>query len=131
MGTHYGHYELIVMPFDLTNAPTTFIDLMNKVFKDYLYKFIAVFIDVILVYSRTKEEHVEHLRITLQTLKEKQLYAKFKRCEYWLEKVIFLGHVMSKDGISADPSKVEAVSQWSRSTITREFRSFLDLAGYY
>ena len=78
------------MPFGLTNAPTAFMDLMNMVFKDYLYKFIIVFVDDILVYSRTKEEHVEHLKIILQTLKEKQLYVKFKKCEFWLEQIIFL-----------------------------------------
>ena len=92
--TRYGHYEFVVMPFGLTNAPTAFMDLVNKVFKDYLDKFIVVFIDDILVYSRSKEEHAEHLRITLQTLKEKQLYAKLKKCEFWLEKVTFLGHIM-------------------------------------
>ena len=109
--TCYGHYEFVVMP-------------------DYLDKLIVVFIDNILVYSRTKEEHPEHLRITLQTLKEKQLYVKFKKYEFWLESVIFLGHVVSKDGISVDPLKVEVVSQW-RSTNVREVRSFLGLAGYY
>ncbi|KAH9668328.1 hypothetical protein KPL70_021370 [Citrus sinensis] len=129
--TRYGHYEFVVMPFGLTNAPAAFMDLMNKVFKDYLDKFIVVFIDDILVYSRSKEEHVEHLRITLQTLKEKQLYAKLKKCEFWLEKVTFLGHIMSKDGILVNPSKVEAVSQWSRPTNAKEVRSFLGLAGYY
>ncbi|KAH9716733.1 Endonuclease [Citrus sinensis] len=107
--TRYGHYEFVVMPFGLTNAPTAFMDLVNKVFKDYLDKFIVVFIDDILVYSRSKEEHAEHLRITLQTLKEKQLYAKLKKY----------------------PSKVEDVSQWSRPTNAKEVRSFLGLAGYY
>ena len=107
----YGNYKFVVMPFGLTNAPTAFIDLMNMVFKDYLDKFILVFIDNILVYSRSKEEHAQHLGITLQTLKEKQLYAKLKKCEFWLEKVIFLRHIVSKDGISIDPSKVEAISQ--------------------
>ncbi|KAH9763374.1 Endonuclease [Citrus sinensis] len=124
--TRYGHYEFVVMPFGLTNAPAAFIDLTNRVFKDYLDKFIVVFIDDILVYSRSKEEHAEHLRITLQTLKEKQLYAKLKKCEFWLEKVTFLEHVVSKDRISVDPSKVEAVSQWSRPTNAKEVRRFVE-----
>ena len=107
------------------------MDLMNKVFKDYLGKFIVVFINDILIYSRSKEEHTQYLRITLQVLKEKQLYTKLKKCEFWLEKVTFLGHVVSKDGISVDPSKVEAISQWSRPTNAKEVRSFLGLARYY
>ncbi|KAH9744181.1 hypothetical protein KPL70_003578 [Citrus sinensis] len=102
---------------------------MNKAFKDYIHKFTVV--NDILVYSRSKEELTEHLLITLHTLKEKQLYAKLKKCEFLLEKVIFLGHVVSKDGILVDPSKVEVVSQWSRPTNAKEVRSFLGLAGYY
>ena len=102
--TRYGHYKFVVMPFGLTDASVAFIDLMNRVFKDYLDKFILVVIDNILVYSRSKEEHAQHLGITLQTLKEKQLYAKLKKCEFWLEKVIFLRHIVSKDRISVDPS---------------------------
>ncbi|XP_062088884.1 uncharacterized protein LOC133795448 [Humulus lupulus] len=129
--TRYGHYEFLVMPFGLTNAPAAFMDLMNRVFKDYLDKFVIVFIDDILVYSRSQEEHEEHLRLTLEKLKEKQLYAKFKKCEFWLENVAFLGHIVSKDGIAVDPSKIEAVSKWNRPTNVSEVRSFLGLAGYY
>ena len=106
----YGHYKFLMMPFGLTNTPVTFMDMMNRVFKDFLDSFIIVFIDDILIYSRSREEHMEHLRIVLRILKEKQLYAKFKKCEFWLEKVIFLGHVVSGNGISVDPAKVEAVS---------------------
>ncbi|XP_073152343.1 uncharacterized protein [Henckelia pumila] len=101
--TRYGHYEFMVMPFGLTNAPAAFMDLMNRVFKPFLDKFVVVFIDDILVYSPSEEDHKEHLRLTLQTLREKELYAKFKKCEFWLKSVAFLGHIISKDGVSVDP----------------------------
>ena len=101
--TRYGHYEFLVMPFRLTNAPATFMDLMNKVFSPYLDKFVIVFIDDILVYSGSPEEIAEHLRTVLQILKERQLYAKFSKCQFWLDKVAFLGHVILADGISVDP----------------------------
>ncbi|XP_057416627.1 uncharacterized protein LOC130711144 [Lotus japonicus] len=129
--TRYGHYEFLVMSFGLTNAPAAFMDLMNRVFKPFLDHFVIVFIDDILVYSKGKEEHEEHLRLVLQTLREKQLFAKFSKCEFWLDTVAFLGHVVSKDGISVDPSKVEAVQNWPRPTTVKEIRSFLGLAGYY
>ncbi|KAL5540689.1 hypothetical protein UlMin_043341 [Ulmus minor] len=121
----------LVMPFGLTNAPAAFMDLMNRVFRNYLDKFVVVFIDDILIYSKSKEEHEEHLRNTLDTLKKNKLYAKFKKCEFWLEKVGFLGHIVSRDGISVDPSKTEAVSGWSRPKTISEVRSFLGMAGYY
>ena len=101
--TRYGHYEFLVMPFRLTNAPTAFMDLMNKVFKPYLDKFLIVFIDDILVYSKSEEEHMQHLRITLLTLREHQLYTKFSKCEFWMTKMHFLGHVVSYEGIQVDP----------------------------
>ncbi|KAL5546618.1 hypothetical protein UlMin_006305 [Ulmus minor] len=129
--TRYGHYEFLVMPFGLTNAPAAFMDLMNRVFKEYLDKFVIVFIDDILIYSRSRDEHAEHLRVTLQTLKEHRLYAKFSKCEFWLDRVQFLGHVISKEGITVDPVKIEAVSKWSAPTSVTEIRSFLGLAGYY
>ncbi|RVW50181.1 Retrovirus-related Pol polyprotein from transposon 17.6 [Vitis vinifera] len=103
--TRYGHYEFLVMPFGLTNAPVAFMDLMNRVFKPYLDQFVVVFIDDILVYSKSREEHERHLSIVLQTLRDKQLYVKLKKCEFWLDKVSFLGHVVTKDGISVDPGK--------------------------
>ena len=101
-------------PFGLTNALATFMDLMNRVFEKYLDKVIIIFISDILVYSRTMEEHKLHLKIMLEKLREKKLYAKFPKCEFWLEKVAFLGHIVSEEGSFVDPSKVEAVSQWKQ-----------------
>ncbi|KAA0066186.1 hypothetical protein E5676_scaffold790G001080 [Cucumis melo var. makuwa] len=118
--TRYGHYEFRVMPFGLTNAPTVFMDLMNRIFHQYLDQFVIVFIDDILVYSVDREAHEEHLRIVLQTLRDKQLYAKFSKCEFWLEQVVFLGHVVSGKGVSVDPQKVEAVVNWERPTSATE-----------
>ncbi|KAL5544124.1 hypothetical protein UlMin_007908 [Ulmus minor] len=118
--TRYGHYEFLVMPFGLTNAPAAFMDLMNRVFRAYLDKFVIVFIDDILIYSRSREEHAEQLRTVLRTLSEHRLYAKFSKCEFWLDRVQFLGHVISRDGIS-----------WPVPTNVTEIRSFLGLAGYY
>ena len=129
--TRYGHYEFLVMSFGLTNAPAAFMDLMNRVFKPFLDHFVIVFIDDILVYSKNREEHEQHLRLALQTLREYELYAKFSKCEFWLDNVTFLGHVISKDGLSVDPKKVEAVQNWPRPTSVTEIRSFLGLAGYY
>ena len=119
------------MPFGLTNAPAAFMDLMNRVFTQYLDKFIIVFMDDILVYSKTPKEHEEHLRTTLQLLGDHKLYAKFSKCDFLLSKVHFLGHVVSKEGVSVDPAKVEAVSKWTLPTSVKEIRSFLGLAGYY
>ena len=107
--TCYGHYEFLVMPFGLTNAPAVFMALMNKVFQPYLDRFVIVFIDDILVYSRDEEEHANHLRLVLQTLREKQLYAKFNKCEFWLDQVVFLGHIVSGEGIKVDSKKIEAI----------------------
>src|SRR5262249_35430370 len=108
----YGYYEFLVMSFGLTNAPTTFMDLMNRVFKPFLDCFVIVFIDDILVYSRNIEEHAWHLRMVLQILRGYQLYAKYSKCKFWLESIAFLGHVICKDDIQVDPRKVEAVINW-------------------
>ena len=128
--TRYGHYEFLVMPFGLMNAPTVFMALMNKVFQPYLDKFVIIFIDDILVYSRDEEEHANHLRLVLQTLREKQLYAKFNKCEFWLDQVVFLGHIVSGEGIKVDPKKIEAILNWEPPKNVPELRSFLGLAGY-
>ena len=129
--TRYGHYEFLVMSFGLTNAPTAFMDLMNRVFRPYLDRFVIIFIDDILVYSRSELEHETHLGLVLQTLRQHRLYAKFNKCEFWLSQVGFLGHVVSTDGIYVDPQKVEAVANWEQPTTVTEVRSFLGLAGYY
>ncbi|KAJ0832489.1 putative nucleotidyltransferase, Ribonuclease H [Helianthus annuus] len=129
--TRYGHYEFLVMPFGLTNAPAVFMDLMNRVFHEYLDRFVIVFIDDILVFSKSRVEHEDHLRTVLGTLRQEKLYAKFSKCDFWLEKVAFLGHIVSAEGITMDPSKVEAITKWPRPTSVTEVRSFLGLAGYY
>ncbi|GJU39625.1 putative nucleotidyltransferase, ribonuclease H [Tanacetum coccineum] len=129
--TRYGHYEFLVMPFGLTNAPAVFMDLMNRIFHEFLDKFVIVFIDDILVFSKSKEEHEDHLRTVLQILRQEKLYAKFSKCEFWLSRVAFLGHIVSSEGITMDPAKVEAITKWPRPTSVTEVRSFLGLAGYY
>ncbi|KAL0549712.1 hypothetical protein IC582_014199 [Cucumis melo] len=129
--SRYGHYEFIVMSFGLTNAPAVFMDLMNRVFREFLDTFVIVFIDDILIYSKTEAEHEGHLRMVLQTLRDNKLYAKFSKCEFWLKQVSFLGHVVSKAGVSVDPAKIEAVTGWTRPSTVSEVRSFLGLAGYY
>ncbi|GJR85305.1 putative nucleotidyltransferase, ribonuclease H [Tanacetum coccineum] len=126
--TRYGHFEFTVMPFGLTNAPAVFMDLMNRVCKPYLDKFVIVFIDDILIYSKTKEDHEVHLGLVLELLRKEKLYAKFSKCEFWLQEVHFLGHVVNQNGIHVDPSKIEAVKNWKTPTTPSEIRSFLGLA---
>jgi hypothetical protein len=121
----------MVMSFGLTNAPAYFMYMMNKVFMEYLNKFIMVFIDDILVYSRSEEVHNGHLRLVLQKLRYHKLYAKLSKCEFWLKQVTFLGHVISKGGISVDPSKVQDVLSWRAPTSVSDIQSFLGLARYY
>ncbi|GKC27660.1 putative reverse transcriptase domain-containing protein [Tanacetum coccineum] len=128
--TRYGHFEFTIMPFGLT-TPTVFIDLMNRVCRPYLNKFVIVFIDDILVYSKTQEEHKVHLGLVLELLKEDKLYAKFYKCEFWLREVHFLGHVINGGGIHVDPSKIEVVKNWKAPRTLFEVRSFFGLAWYY
>ncbi|KAL0561636.1 hypothetical protein IC582_002076 [Cucumis melo] len=118
--SRYGHYEFIVMSFGLTNAPAVFMDLMNRVYREFLGTFVIVFIDDILIYSKTEAEHEEHLRMVLQTLQDNKLYAKFSKCEFWLKQVSFLGHVVSKAGVSVYPAKIEVVTNWTRPSIVSE-----------
>ncbi|KAJ9561636.1 LOW QUALITY PROTEIN: hypothetical protein OSB04_006796 [Centaurea solstitialis] len=129
--TRYGHYEFLVMPFGLTNAPAVFMDLMNRVCRPYLDKFVIVFIDDILIYSQGKEDHEHHLRLILELLKAKKLYAKFSKCEFSIREVHFLGHVVNKEGIHVDPAKIEAIKKWEAPKTPTEIRQFLGLAGYY
>jgi hypothetical protein len=129
--TRYGLYEYMVMSFGLTNAPAYFMYLMNKVFMEYLDKFVVVFIDDMLIFSRNEEDHDEHLRVVLLKLRENQLYAKLRKCEFWLKEVLFLGHIICEGGISVDPSMVKDVLSWKTPQNISDIRSFLRLAGYY
>ncbi|GJU88314.1 putative reverse transcriptase domain-containing protein [Tanacetum coccineum] len=129
--TRYGQYEFQVMPFGLTNAHAVFMDLMNRVCKPYLDKFVIVFIDDILIYSKDEKEHEEHLKVILEFLKKEKLYAKFSKCEFWIPKVQFLKHVIDSRGIHVDPAKIESIKDWASPKTPMEIRQFLGLAGYY
>jgi hypothetical protein len=129
--TRYGLYEYLVMSFGLTNAPAHFTYLMNSVFMPELDKFVVVFINDILIYSKSKEEHATHLRVVLTRLREHKLYAKFSKCEFWLDRVPFLGHILSAEGVAVDPSKVKDILEWKPPTTVHLVRSFLGMAGYY
>jgi hypothetical protein len=129
--TRYGLYEYLVMSFGLTNAPAHFMYLMNSVFMSELDKFVVVFIDDILIYSKSEEEHAQHLGVILQRLRDHQLYAKFSKCAFWLREVPFLGHIISAEGIAVDPSKVQEVLDWKSPRSVTQICSFLRLAGYY
>nr|GEU37732.1 putative reverse transcriptase domain-containing protein [Tanacetum cinerariifolium] len=129
--TRYGHYEFQVMLFGLTNALAVFMDLMNRVCKPYLDRFVIVFIDDILIYSKNRKKHEGHLKLILKLLKEEELYAKFSKCEFWLLKVKFLGHVIDSEGIHVDLAKIKAIKDWASPKTPTEIRQFLGLAGYY
>ena len=129
--TRYVHYEFLVIPFGLTNAPIAFMDLMNRVFHPYLDQFVVVFIDDILLYSKDAQEHEHHLKIVLQILRENKLFAKLSKCDFWLKEAPFLGHIVYAEGIRVDPMKNEAVMNWKPPRNVIEVRSFLGLAGYY
>jgi hypothetical protein len=129
--TRYGHYEFTVVSFGLTNGPVVFMCLMNGVFRDYLDKFVIIFLDDILVYSKTEEEHDKHLRMVLQMLREHQLYAKLSKCSFYQRQIHYLGHIISKEGIDVDPEKVQAIQEWPVPRNVAEVRSFMGLAGYY
>jgi hypothetical protein len=129
--TRYGHYEFTVVLFGLSNAPTVFMCLMNGVFRDYLEKFVIVFLDNVLVYSKTEEEHEQHLRMVLQVLREHQLYAKLSKCSFYQRWIHYLGHIISEEGITVDPEKVQAIREWPMPRNVAEVRSFMGLAGYY
>jgi hypothetical protein len=124
-------YEFMVMSIGLTNTPAYFMYMMNKVFMEYLDKFVMVFIDDILVYSRSEEEREGHLHLALQKLRDHKLYAKLSKCEFWLKQVAFLGHIISKVGISVDPSKIQDVLSWKAPTSVTDIQSFLGFVGYY
>ena len=129
--TRYGHYEFVVVPFGLTKAPVKFMCLMNSVFSFYLDKFVLLFLDDILIYSNNEEEHEEHLRLTLQFLREHQLYAKLSKCDFYRDRIQSLGHIISEEGISMDPKNIEAIMNWPTPINVTNVRSFMGLAGYY
>jgi hypothetical protein len=129
--TKYGLYEFTVMSFGLTNAPAFFMNLMNSVLMDCLDKFVLVFIDDILIYSQSEEEHVDHLKMVLQRLREQQMYAKLSKWKFWIDEVLFLGHIINKEGLTVDPKKVVDILNWKAPTDARGIKSFIGMAGYY
>src|SRR4030081_2637554 len=129
--TRYRHFEFTVLPFGLTNVPATFTTLMNDVLRPFLDKFVIVYIDDILIYSKSLDEHAEHIRQVLHKLREHRLYAKMSKCEFGLSELEFLGHIVSKNGIRTDPKKIEAVIAWPSPKNVTELQMFLGLANYY
>ena len=129
--THGGHFEYLVMPFGLTNAPATFQGLMNNIFQGYLRKFLLVFLDDILVYSKDLQHHLSHLHMVLLTMRRNSLYAKKSKCYFGVERVEYLGHFITKDGVSSDPAKIMAIKNWPIPTSLKQLRGFLGLTRYY
>ena len=128
--TRYGHYEFLVMPFGLTNAPATFQQEMNDIFREQLGKFVVIFLDDILVYSRTLQEHARHVRFVLETLRDKQFYAKISKCEFFKKSITYLGHLITERGVEIDPSRIEKIKLWPTLRNIREVRSFLGFVGF-
>ena len=129
--TRYGHYECLIMPFGLINAPARFMCIMNSILSNYLDKFLVVFIDYILIYSTNKKEHEEHLKIILHVLREEQLYPKFNKCDFFEDKIQYLGHVVSNDGIFIDPKKIKLIIEWPLPKNETDIRSFMGINSYY
>ena len=129
--TQYGHYEYMVVPFGLSNAPTIFMCLMNRVLREYLDKFVIVFLDDILVYSKSEEEHEQHLRMVLQVLREHKLYVKLSKCIFYENKIHYLGHIILAAWIEVDPKRMEAIRGWPSLKNVTKVISFMGLAGYY
>lgn len=129
--THQGHYEFKVMPFGLTNAPTTFQSLMNEVFVDFLKKFVLVFFDDILVYSTSFYQHIQHVESILKVMRKSKLFAKRSKCDFAQDKVEYLGHVISGEGVATDESKIEVMKSWPTPSNVKRLRDFLGLIGYY
>ena len=129
--TRYGLFEFMVMPFGVTNAPTFFMDLMHQIFSPFLDKFVVIFVDDILIYSKNEQEHEEHLRIVLETLRREELYVGLSKCSFRLPSISFLGHIITRDGISSDPKKVQTVRDWPTPKTAKQVKQFVGLAGYY
>ena len=129
--TRFGHFEFVVVPFGLTNAPAVFMSLMNGIFRKYLDCFVQVLLDDILIYSKNEREHEEHLRVMLSCLRENKLYGKLLKCSFVQKEIHYLCHIISGEGISVDPEKVKAIMEWPVSKNAHEVRSFMGLAGYY
>lgn len=129
--THHGHYEFLVMPFGLCNAPATFQSLMNQVFSHFLRKFILVFFDDGLIYSKSFDDHLHHSELTLATLRANQLYAKMSKCQFGQDNIVYMGHIISHEGVATDPSKIQRMVDWPKPINVKGLRGFLGLTGYY